>query len=131
MTKLSHELIDNEFSKVVELEEQGRLEEAAQRLRSLIESGATAASAYVKLGGLLWELDQLSSAKKAFKEAVEKAPRWTAASLGLFHTLWQQNLRVDALEEAKRFTKLTGSVEYRDIVQEINERSRRKAVEDD
>ncbi len=39
---------------------------------------------------------------------VTSAPRWVTFSLGLFHILWQQDLRVDALEEVKRFTRLTG-----------------------
>ncbi len=127
MREISRELIEKEFTKVVDLEEQGRLEEAAQRLRILIDSGATAASAYAKLGGLLSELGEIASAESAFREAVEKAPRWVTSSLGLFHILWQQDQRVDALEEAKRFTRLTGSDEYMDIVREINERNRGKA----
>ncbi len=123
--------MEKEFTKVLTLEEQGRLEEAAQRLRILIDSGATTAAAYAKLGGILSELGQIAPAEGAFRKAVEKAPRWVTSSLGLFHILWQQDLQVDALEEAKRFTRLTGSDEYMDIVREINERNRRKADSED
>jgi hypothetical protein len=51
----------------VELEEQGHFKEATQRLRSLIDAGATTAAAYAKLGGLLWDLDQLDAAEGAFR----------------------------------------------------------------
>jgi tetratricopeptide (TPR) repeat protein len=130
LTKISRDM-EREFSRVVELEEQKRFKEATQRLRSLIDAGATTAAAYAKLGGLLCELDQLDAAEGAFREAVAKAPRWVAASLGLFHTLWQKDLPVEALEEAKRFTKLTGSDEYMAIVREINERSCETLAEDE
>lgn len=120
-----------EFSKALDLEEQGELEAALERVKRLIASGATTSAAYAKAGGLLWELERTREAETEFRKAVERAPKWKVASLGLFHTLWDQGLRVDALEEAKRFTKLTGSDEYMEIVREINERNHSETLDED
>jgi len=47
-----------------------------------------------------------------------------AVSLGLFHTLWELEKRAEALEEIKRFQAVADSEDYRQIIREINEKSK-------
>jgi predicted Zn-dependent protease len=55
-----------------------------------------------------------------FREAVKQAPNSELYSLGLFHILWEQGRREEALDETRRFMSLSESDEYRKIIAAIN-----------
>ena len=73
-------------------------------------------------GSTLWHMLKLSDAEKIFQELVKVSPDNEQISLCLFHVLWDQNNRVDALEEMKRYLKDNKSEEYSRILSEINEK---------
>ena len=64
----------------------------------------------------------LDEAICAFRRAVELALKLEAASLGLFHCLWELGRQEEAAEEIRRFMSVSDSEDYRKIIQEINEK---------
>ena len=77
------------------------------------------------LGSLyLFELHQPEKALPCFKKSTELSPKSERASLGLFHSLWSLGKEVEALEEMKRYQRLTNfqCQDYREILGEITEK---------
>ncbi len=109
------------FSEALRLRDSGEYVKSLEILGRLQKTRADSGALFAVTGHVHWELGQLDEAVRQFEKAIELAPRYTPASLGLFHCLWGQDKRVEALEEAKRFTALTGSDEYMEIVREINQ----------
>ena len=74
----------------------------------------------------MWDEGRLPAAAAAFRVATKRFPKLEIASLGLFHTLWQQSKSDDAFEEMKRFQSVSHSQDYEEIVHEIlHDRERR------
>jgi tetratricopeptide (TPR) repeat protein len=111
------------FEKGLSLKDSGDLRKALRVLSPLETRLPDAAPLLAVIGDIYWDLGEFQSAISYFQKAVCKAPTWTTASLGLFHTLWEGGRRNEALEEIKRFTLLTGSHEYDEVIREINEKS--------
>ena len=72
---------------------------------------------------LLSELKQTKKAIPHFQTATRLAPLSEKASLGLFHSLWGTDQRLEALEEMKRFQTVSHSKDYDEILAEIAEKS--------
>ena len=111
---------DEAFSKALQLRDAGDLRGAVKLLRELSQTVYDSAALFAVLGGVYWELKELDEAIKCFVKATELAPRSETASLGLFHSLWQQGRESEALDECKRFMALSDSEDYRSIIAEIN-----------
>ena len=73
------------------------------------------------LANTLKAVGDIDCAIEHFRAAVKLAPNSELYSLGLFHILWAQGRREEALDETKRFMSLSESDEYRKIVAAINE----------
>lgn len=71
------------------------------------------------LANALKSLGETAEAEHYFKSAVALSPNSEKISLGLFHCLWSQGKREQALEEVRRFTALAESKEYRAILAAI------------
>ena len=114
--------LKDSFSEARNLRHSGNLHAAKKTLLELSKQDATSPAIFSVLGDVCWEMELREEAANAFRQATRLSPKLEAASLGLFHCLWELGRREEALEEAKRFQSVSDSENYRKIVQEINER---------
>jgi len=110
------------FAEATKLKEKGDLSAAREIMLELSEIDPDSPAISAVLGHVFWEMQLLNEAITAFRRAVELAPNLEAASLGLFHCLWESGKREEALEEAKRFTSISGSDTYMEMVREITQK---------
>lgn len=119
------------LSRAGRLREDGKLQEALNLLLALSNSEPESPAVLCVLGHTYWDMRQLADAIAAFKRVIEMRPGLAAASLGLFHCLWEQGKHYEALEEVKRFMSVADSSDerttiaisdYRAIIKEINEK---------
>ena len=89
-------------------------------LQKLVKIDSSCAIYHGMLGNILWELNRLEEAETTLNIAINLSPESEPISTNLFHVLWEQDKNDLAFEEIKRFTKLTGSNTYDEIIQEIN-----------
>jgi predicted Zn-dependent protease len=89
-------------------------------LRDLAAGRPESAMFNATLANTLKAAGDITPAIGHFREAVKQAPTSELYSLGLFHILWAQGRRQEALDETKRFMSLSESDEYRKIVAAIN-----------
>jgi tetratricopeptide (TPR) repeat protein len=111
-----------DFMKSVNLYENGDLQGAIEVLERLVESNSNSAKLLATLANTYSEIGRNESALGYFHKAVQIEPQWEDASLGLFHCLWSLEKKEEALDEAKRFTAISSSKEYENIVREINQK---------
>lgn len=109
-----------DFARAADLADSGDFAQALHILNGLVLTSPTVLAFRLKVGYVLREMGKLSEAEAHFRKATELRPSHHLASLGLFHSLWEQGLEEDALREAKRFTAATGSSEYREILTAAN-----------
>jgi tetratricopeptide (TPR) repeat protein len=119
------------LSRADRLREDESFQEALNLLLALSNSEPESPAVLCVLGHTYWDMHQLDDAIATFKRAIEMRPAAAAASLGLFHCLWDQGKHCEALEEVKRFMSVADSSDertniaisnYRAIVSEINEK---------
>lgn len=87
--------------------------------RLLLEPGLEdrlAAHALVQLGGLRG----FAAGEREYRRALELRPRFALASLGLFHSLVDQDRWPEALDEVLRLLALAPSPEYDDLLSGID-----------
>jgi len=87
------------FDEAVRLKESGDLRGAKSILLDIAQKNPHTASIFAVLGDVCWDLNQLSEASTWFAKAVEIAPFSEAVSVALFHCLWGQGKREDALRD--------------------------------
>lgn len=91
-----------------------------QILKGLVAGNPQSAMFNATLANTLEAIGEIATAIEHFQKAVKLAPKSELYSLGLFHILWEQGRREEALDETKRFISLCDSAEYRKIVAAIN-----------
>jgi tetratricopeptide (TPR) repeat protein len=91
-----------------------------EMLRSLVAENPESAILNSTFANTLKETGDFGLAIAHFEKAVQLAPQSELYSLGLFHVLWGQGMREEALVETKRFMTISDSDEYREIVAAIN-----------
>ncbi len=119
MVKYS-ELEKEKFDEAKRLSKLGDLNGVVAVMNELVEGNKSSPVFRSVLANALWELGKLELAETEFRHAVRLAPESENISLGLFHCLWDQNKIDEAFAEMKRFTKISVSDSYREIVKEIN-----------
>ena len=113
--------LDSQFSEALRLRDKGDLRGALVQLEELSQQYPSSAEVWLMLGHLQWHQAGLKSAITSFRRAAELAPALELASLGLFHALWEDDRRQEALAEMQRFVSLAGpSEEYGKILSGIN-----------
>ena len=108
-----------EFQYALRLRDDGNLDAARDLLITLSERRPDSAALFAVLGDLQWNLDDLEGAITSFKTATQLAPKSEAASLGLFHCLWESDRLLDAIDECNRFLAIADAVEYRRILTDL------------
>ena len=109
-----------QLTEAVRLKERGEFGAAEKILVELSAQDPDSKAILAVLGQVYWEMKRLDEAVEIFQRTVALAPESEAISLGLFHCLWDSGKREEALEEIKRFTLVSDSPAYTEIVQEIN-----------
>lgn len=107
------------FTNALQLKEDRRFAEAQLILEQLASERPDSAAVWAVLGDVYWEQQMLDQAVGAFRIAVTQAPTSEVASLGLFHTLWENGERDAALAEARQFQQVASSADYRYIFAEM------------
>lgn len=108
------------YAEAANLSENGRLIDAIPILEQLAYGRPDCAIFLAVLANAYWEADRIQDAERWFRLAVLARPTWEASSLGLFHCLWEQGKKEEALDEIKRFMEISYSDEYVAIVKSIN-----------
>ena len=70
----------------------------------------------VQLGFVESQLKKFKMAEESYRQAIEGAPHYELASLGLFHSLVDQDKWTEALSEVVRFVALRDSEAYRELL---------------
>jgi predicted Zn-dependent protease len=93
--------------------------QAAKALEQLARAHPESAPVAGMLGGIYFELDDFSKARRWFKRATELSPRSELASVGLFHSLWELGRSTEAVSEMRRFLRLSDSPEYTKVLRDL------------
>ncbi len=115
------------FSKAMDFFREEKLREAADLYRELITSDPDNRLFKLMLGWTILLDDRPEESLPIFESLASKYPKWKRASLGLFHSLWDTEQEVAALEEMKRFLVIKpDSREYptlrRELLAELDEK---------
>jgi len=114
----------NIFNEALKIRDEGRSREAIGILENIAKHYPNFAPTYGIIGGILRELGEMNKAAHYFKKVVELKPMSELGSLGLFHSFWAMGLKKEALDEIKRFQRISHSEEYDSILKEIDEKLR-------
>ena len=108
------------FQKAIFFRDEGHFSKALSIVSKLLEKYPKSISIIAVSARLNWKLKNLRTAIELFERAVELQPKSETLSLALFHCLWDSDERYEALEEAKRFTSISYSRSYIEIIRAIN-----------
>lgn len=108
------------FQKAIDLRDQKNYSEALKILQDIEDQCLNSPNFFAVSASICWELKQLDNSIKNFKEAIKLAPQSELVSLGLFHCLWELKRFDEAFEEMKRFSTISFSQEYKNIIEEIS-----------
>ena len=114
---------EEEKSKFARAQERSKIDDlpgTIEILKDLVAGNPESAMFNATLANTLKAAGDIEPAIEHFQQAVKLAPKSEQYSLGLFHVLWGQGRREEALDETKRFMALSDSDEYRKIVAAIN-----------
>ena len=111
------------FEKAIGFRNKGMIDGSIKILLKLINNYKEYQYAYIILGDIYWDKNELLKSIKLFKKAIEISPSSEKASLCLFHVLWEKGDREEALDEMKRYLKNYTSEEYSKILKEINDKT--------
>ncbi len=112
---------DENFNKALDFKNKNKHEEALSLFDKLKERKPNYYLIYIMIGDIYWEIGKLKEASEEFKKAVSLKPNSEKVSRAHFHVLWDQDKKIKALDEMKRFLKNNESEAYTEILKEINE----------
>jgi predicted Zn-dependent protease len=120
MTTMPYSAVYKErFESANRLRKQGDSTAAIKLLRKLVADFPGKPAAYLVIADIFWDNGKLASSSRAFRTATRLFPKLQIASLGLFHTLWDQSKTDAAFREMKRFQAISCCCDYEEIVNEI------------
>jgi hypothetical protein len=117
----NEQLLGFMFDDAMKLRNAGDLVAARQRLEALVEHLQPAdrlllSHAHTQLGHICEQLADPDAQEAHWRAAVSATPAYDLPSLGLFHTLYDQKRRTEALEEMVRFLRRKYSAQYAEMV---------------
>lgn len=118
---------DRKVDEAVRLRDKGRERDALAKLAAIVEDHPNSSYAYVVMGGLYWDRDQIERAIECFRHATRISPELEKASLALFHLLYEAGDRDGAFGEMRRFLSKRESAEYRQLIQAFKERGKERS----
>jgi tetratricopeptide (TPR) repeat protein len=107
------------LNRAIELNRQGKHRACVKLLLPLLETHPRSAAVYGYLGGAYFELGDYDQSTECFRKAARLSPKSELASLGLFHSLWNQDALSEAFDEMKRFLSITDSKEYQTLLRDM------------
>jgi len=109
-----------EYRRAMASKRKGNLRQAEEILEGLVDRHPESAQLRCALGGVFLDQEKYSPAIDMFKEATQISPQLEIASLGLFHSLWESGDDESAIAEIKRFTSISDSDQYSEIIADFN-----------
>ena len=122
MKKVTKQFEEN-FNKALDLKNQGNIAEAINILEELTIERPDIAATFGMLGKILWDNGDMEKAIVSFEKATKVNPLSEKASLGLFHLLWEEDRKKEAIEEMQRYMKIATSEDYNEICNELVEKN--------
>lgn len=113
---------EEKFRLAQDLSRQGDLHGTLLMMKELVESNPDIGILRAGLANDYWDIGDIESAEREFKNAIALIPNSERASLGFFHCLWEQGKQDAALEELNRFMSLMDSDEYAEILKAIQQK---------
>ena len=110
--------IEEAIKHAIDLHASDQTKLAVQELSALIAEFPTEARLHSYLAAFLWRSDRFDEAVEPARQTTLLSPMSERASLVLFHVLWKIGQRVEALEEMKRFLKISPSEKYSKMIKE-------------
>jgi predicted Zn-dependent protease len=111
---------ENEFNKAITQRDTGQYNLAIETFVSLQDKFPNEILPYVFAGEIYLDINEIASAIKNFKIAVQLNPRSEMASLGLFHSLWESGNTTEAFNEISRYlTDNNHSKKYKKLITDI------------
>jgi len=111
--------VRKELDRAIHLNRQGDPRAAITLLKDLLKKYATSAAVAGYLAGIYFEQSDMPNAEKYFRQATRLNPKSELASVGLFHSLWNQRRETEATEEMRRFLNLSDSPEYARLLHDL------------
>ncbi len=121
MTEKSYELSCEELNLAIKHRHERQFDEAARLCRLALEhlpAGYRRREAGIngELGFIERKRGHLEAAEEFSRTATTLSPRSELASIGMFHTLWDQKKRKEALEEVVRLVSMRDSDHYSELL---------------
>ena len=122
-TLAQHPELGAQLQEAIDLFQAGRAAEASGILQALVGRFPNHAFLWWYLGGVYRQLKQPEQALTCYRRAIKINPKSERCSLGLFHTLWDQDQVDEAIAEIRRYQMLTNwsCQDYLEIVSELYE----------
>ena len=99
----------------------GDLPKTLELMQELVDSNPELPVFRAVLANTYWDMEDYDGAEAEFGHAIHLAPEYEVCSLGLFHCLWEQDKREEALIEMKRFRLLAPFKEYLPVLKALAE----------
>ena len=106
---------------VIELDEEGNLEQAEQWMKALVSEFPEASLVHTYTAWILSRAGKHREAIEHGRTAVKLSPESEMSSIMLFRVLWSAGDHQQAFDEMKRLEKYGPSEEYARLMQEWNE----------
>jgi Flp pilus assembly protein TadD len=119
MKRMKSEYAKKLFTVAQQQSREGDIQGVVKTMRELVQCEPMSGLFAAVLANALKSLGETDEAERYFRNAVALSPKSEKISLGLFHCLWGQEKRDEALEEMRRFMKLADSGEYESILESI------------
>jgi tetratricopeptide (TPR) repeat protein len=107
------------LNRAIRLDQQGDRVAAIAMLEELSHKHPDAAAPPGYLAKIYFNLDDWPNAEKWFRQATQRNPKSELASVGLFHSLWNQGKGIPATQEMQRFLKVADSAEYATLLHDL------------
>lgn len=112
---------ENKFNQALSLKNDKKLVESLEIFKQLETEEVDYYLTFTMMGDIYWDLGELDDASKYFEKAVKLNPDSEKVSIAYFNVLWENEKKVEALNEMKRFLTNNESETYQEILKEINE----------
>jgi Flp pilus assembly protein TadD len=107
------------LDQAIKLRRKGQWKRSIELLQQVLQRRPNSAAAHGYLACIYFERSDFDRATNEFRTTAELNPRSEKASLGLFHSLWRSNRKMEVVAEMRRFLSISDSVEYGRLLHDL------------